>query len=193
MIGFIEGAVRLIRAETLVVDVRGIGMEVFVSNPSSYTQNQNVFLYTYMHIREDVLMLFGFEKEEAYEIFCRLIQVKGIGPKTALKILGSISAADMLAAIEQSDLAALKKLPGIGAKSASQIILDLKGKIVLSKQASFRPDETPQWREAKEALAALGWKAADLAFLDPDFAVSTEDASVLLRKALQVLAKRKGV
>ena len=100
MIAFIQGTVRLIRTETIVVDVQGIGYEIYVSRPETVHLGKDLFLYTYQYVREDAILLFGFEKEEDYEVFMRLINVRGIGPKSALNILSAISGSQMIEAIE---------------------------------------------------------------------------------------------
>ena len=129
MIAFVNGVVRIIRSDRVVLDVHGVGYEVYLANALSQKMGDELFLYTYQHVREDAILLFGFLKEEDYEVFMRLINVKGIGPKTAQTIL-SVCWEKMIEAIENDDIKKLKSLPGIGAKTAGQIVLDLKGKFV---------------------------------------------------------------
>lgn len=192
MIASVEGQIIRIRPESLLINVHGIGFELFVANPGSYQLNSNVFFWTFMQVREEGMTLFGFPDEKAYELFVRLIKIRGIGCKTALNMLGAMDAAHMLEAIEHGDLKALKSLPGIGSKTASQIILDLQGKIVLP--ASEGPVQNtffePAWAETKEALLALGYKPVQLAGLEKEFG-HRNDLSVdeLLRLCLQRFAK----
>ena len=187
MIAFIEGKVRFLEEGSVVVDVHGIGYEVFVYNPQDYQKGSEVFFYTYQHLREDTSMLYGFTQKSELELFKRLIQVKGIGVKTAMSVFGHISSKEMIEAIDTANVARLKKLPGIGAKSASQIILDLQGKVVLEKE-----EINPSWNQAKEALAALGYKPADLEPLQKEVDI-TQPVPEIIRKCLQLLAKRKGM
>ena len=100
MIAFVSGKVKLIRKETIVIDVQGIGYEVYTGNTFQFSLNQEVFLYTYQHVREDAILLFGFIEEQDYDDFMRLINVKGIGPKTALNLLVACPAKEMVEAIE---------------------------------------------------------------------------------------------
>lgn len=194
MIAFVEGNVRLVRKESVVLDVHGIGYEVFVANPMAYPKDSWQFFYTYMAVREDAVILYGFAGEDEYEIFCRLINVKGIGPKTAMKALAVMGGQEMLKAIEEENVAALKKLPGIGAKSAGQIILDLKGKVILSDSAKASQPANPVWKETREALLSLGYKPAALESLEQEMIGNTTDSvDVMLRKCLQYLAARNGV
>ena len=192
MIAFVEGNVRFIRPHSIVIDVHGLGYEVYVSNSYSYMLQDFVFLYTYHHVKEDSQILFGFKTEADYEVFLQLISVKGIGPKTALGMLSACPGQQMIQAIEEGDVKRLKALPGIGAKTASQIILDCKGKFVSFEEEST--SSNPIWKETQAALEALGYKSAQLTSIKKELE-SDQSLSVdaMLRKALILLAKRNGV
>lgn len=193
MIAFVSGKVRILRKETIVIDVHDIGYEVFVGNPNAYSMNENVFLFTYQHIREDASMLFGFKSQEDYDVFMRLINVKGIGPKTALNLLAACPASQMVEAIENDDIKRLKSLPGIGAKTASQIVLDLKGKFV-SLSSQNQVSANPVWQECQEALISLGYKSNQLSGIRKELENRTDlKADQMLRLALSLIAKRNGV
>ena len=193
LIAFLQGIIRLIRTDSIVLDVQGVGYEVYINNPFSQKLGDVLFVYTYQHVREDAILLYGFLKEKDYEVFMRLINVKGIGPRTALNLLGSCSGEQMIQAIEEDDIKRLKALPGIGAKTASQIVLDLKGKFVVESSQSSNLNN-PNWEECKEALLALGYRANQLPAIQKEL-ISQEDLGVdeMLRKALGILAKRNGV
>lgn len=193
LIAFLQGIIRLIRTDSIVLDVQGVGYEVYINNPFSQKLGDELFVYTYQHVREDAILLYGFLKEKDYEVFMRLINVKGIGPRTALNLLGSCSGEQMIQAIEEDDIKRLKALPGIGAKTASQIVLDLKGKFVVESSQSSNLNN-PNWEECKEALLALGYRANQLSAIQKEL-VSQEDLGVdeMLRKVLGILAKRNGV
>lgn len=193
MIAFVSGKVKLIRKETIVIDVQGIGYEVYTGNTFQFSLNQEVFLYTYQHVREDVILLFGFIEEQDYDVFMRLINVKGIGPKTALNLLVACPAKEMVEAIENDDIKRLKALPGIGAKTASQIVLDLKGKFV-SMPSKEDAISNPVWQECQEALIALGYKPVALNAIKKELSARKDlKADEMLRLALSMIAKRNGV
>ena len=193
MIAFVSGKVKLIRKETIVIDVQGIGYEVYTGNTFQFSLNQEVFLYTYQHVREDAILLFGFIEEQDYDVFMRLINVKGIGPKTALNLLVACPAKEMVEAIENDDIKRLKSLPGIGAKTASQIVLDLKGKFV-SMPSKEDAVSNPVWQECKEALIALGYKPVALNAIKKELSARKDlKADEMLRLALSMIAKRNGV
>lgn len=204
MIAFIEGAVRLIRKESIVAaagpdGVSGVGYEIFVSNPQAFQTGQDIFLYTWQQFREDNQLLYGFVSEEEYNLFCSLISVKGIGCKTALNMLGKMPADEMIRAISQEDVAALKKLPGIGARTASQIVLDLRGVLTMipaDEKKDAQPAASLQsaaWKDTREALLSLGYKPAELSGLEKEFERRNDlSTDAMLRLCLQIMAKRKG-
>ncbi|MBP3869504.1 MAG: Holliday junction branch migration protein RuvA [Faecalicoccus sp.] len=194
MIAFVNGIVRLTRKETVVIDVNGVGYEVYMANSDIQTIGDELFLYTYQHVREDAILLYGFVKENDYEVFMRLINVKGIGPKTALNMLGAMSGDEMIEAIENDDVKRLKTLPGIGARTASQIVLDLKGKFVAIETTKEVKVDNPVWKETEEALMALGYRSNQLSAVRKEFSHNKDlNVNDMLRKALAFLAKRNGV
>ena len=193
MIAFVSGIVRLIRTDSVVFDVHGVSYEVFISNALTQKIGDELFLYTYQHVREDAMLLYGFIKQEDYEVFMRLINVKGIGPKTAQTMLAVCPGSKMIQAIEEDDVKLLKSLPGIGAKTASQIVLDLKGKFV-SVETKEETISNPVWKETQEALVALGYKVNQLSGVRKELANKTDlNVNEMLRMALAILAKRNGV
>ena len=192
MIAFVNGIVKIIRNDRVVLDVHGVGYEVYLANPLSQKMNEELFLYTYQHVREDAILLFGFIKEEDYEVFMRLINVKGIGPKTAQTMLSVCSGKEMIEAIENDDIKRLKSLPGIGAKTAGQIVLDLKGKFV-SLETSDSPVSNPVWTQVQDALLSLGYKTNQLTKIKKEFENTELGEDEMLRQALILLAKRNGV
>ena len=192
MIAFVNGIVKIIRNDRVVLDVHGVGYEVYLANALSQKMNEELFLYTYQHVREDAILLFGFIKEEDYEVFMRLINVKGIGPKTAQTMLSVCSGKEMIEAIENDDIKRLKSLPGIGAKTAGQIVLDLKVKFV-SLETSDSPVSNPVWTQVQDALLSLGYKTNQLTKIKKEFENTELGEDEMLRQALILLAKRNGV
>lgn len=192
MIAFVNGVVRIIRSDRVVLDVHGVGYEVYLANALSQKMGDELFLYTYQHVREDAILLFGFLKEEDYEVFMRLINVKGIGPKTAQTMLSVCSGKEMIEAIENDDIKKLKSLPGIGAKTAGQIVLDLKGKFV-SLETSDGATSNPVWGQVQDALLSLGYKTNQLTTIKKELENAELGEDEMLRQALILLAKRNGV
>ncbi len=193
MIAFIKGIVHSYTSDSIIIENNGIGYRVYVANPMAVRLNTEIVIYTYQHVREDAITLFGFTSMEEHDLFLQLISVKGVGPKTALGMLGVCPAQNMIAAIENNDIKTLKGLPGIGAKTASQIVLDLKGKLV-EEITEIEIKENEQLSDAMEALKGLGYKNAELNSIKKELSL-LENASTdqYIRKALGILAKRKGV
>ena len=193
MIAFVRGTIFSLSADSLIVDNHGIGYRIFTPQTHKFRIVSEVTLYTYQQVREDGISLFGFESMEGYEIFLRLISVKGVGAKTALAMLGTCTPERMIEAIENNDVKLLKSLPGIGAKTAQQIVLDLKGKLVEEVQES-KAEENQELNDAMDALRALGYRGGELTALRRELAklepVSTD---AYIRKALGIMAKKSGV
>jgi Holliday junction DNA helicase RuvA len=132
MIGYIKGTIEAIREDSVIIDNHGIGYQVLL--PLTVLSNmrmdgKEVKLYTYMHVREDQIALFGFESANQLHMFELLITVNGIGPKGALGILSTLSVSALMMAIVSQDAKTISKAPGVGAKSAQRVILDLKDKV----------------------------------------------------------------
>lgn len=154
MIYSLRGKVLLIDGDTVVVDVRDVGYQVLVSHTDNYEVGQEVFLYTYNVVREDEQYLVGFSSLDEKQVFLSLIKVKGLGPRTVIGALSATTPNDVKNAIASNNVVYLKKLPGIGAKAASQIILDLKGELTGTK------GDPTVYDEVYEALKELGFKGA---------------------------------
>lgn len=164
MIAFIRGKVAAYGTDWIIVENNGIGWQMSYPHTADLRLNSDVSVYTYMHVTENDVSLFGFESQEEKELFLRLISVKGLGPKTAMNMLAHSGYSTVIMAIEEGNVAALKKMPGIGAKSASQIVLDLKGKLVAApeKASANTPQYPPEIQDALEGLKGLGFKPAEL-------------------------------
>ncbi|WP_085991797.1 Holliday junction branch migration protein RuvA [Oceanobacillus senegalensis] len=199
MIAYIRGILTSIQDESILIDVNGIGYEIVCPNPFVFQESMNkeIKVTTYHHVREDAQILYGFKDEEEKYLFTKLISVSGIGPKGALAVLGSVDINGFVAAIEREDDKFLTSFPGIGKKTARQIILDLKGK--LTHQFSITTDSDNQKEnsvpikeigEAIEALKALGYTEKELKHIQPELQkLSAKDTDEIIRKALSLLMK----
>jgi holliday junction DNA helicase RuvA len=126
---YLRGKIALHQKSSIVIDVNGVGYEVLVSHPEDYPIGSQMLVYTVFYVREDEQFLVGFRTFEEKILFSKLISVKGVGPKTAINALGSSDPEKLTEAINSSNLLYLKGLNGVGPKAASQIILDLRGKL----------------------------------------------------------------
>lgn len=178
MIRYIKGTLEMIEEDAVILDNQGIGYRILVSSAVMDrlpVMGGEMKLYTYLNVREDAMQLFGFGSADDLEIFQMLITVSGIGPKAGLSILGTLSADDIRFAVLADDAAAIAKAPGVGAKTAKKVIVELKDKIaaketvdaVLEKAAgkgAVKEENSGVSKasaEAVEALAALGYSAAE--------------------------------
>ncbi len=169
MIYHLKGIVEIKKESYIIVDVNGIGYKV--SMPENELQsielNKEVKVFTYMRISEDEINLYGFLNGEELAAFELLISVGGIGSKSALKILSNISPSKFALAVISNDVNTLKKLPGIGAKTAQRIILELKDKIKTEEAQEEVPEEKSAAldgviKDAAEALQVLGYARRDI-------------------------------
>ncbi|MEA5026448.1 Holliday junction ATP-dependent DNA helicase RuvA [bioreactor metagenome] len=192
MIAFIIGKVFSYGIDNVILENNGIGYRINFTHPEVLSLHKEIMIYTYQHVREDEISLFGFVSMEEYELFLKLIGVKGLGPKTALNILGVIRSPELIKIIENNDIDALKRLPGIGAKTASQIILDLRGKLV-------RPDDNTvdipdAVNDALSGLRSLGYKSSELQSLTKELLKQPGlSAEEYIKMSLQLLLARKGI
>lgn len=195
MIAFVKGKVASYGADWVVVDCHDIGYQMAYPHPENLHLNDEVFIYTYLHITENDMSLFGFESQDEKALFLKLISVKGLGPKTVMGMLSKCGYQSIVSAIESGDVTLLKKMPGIGAKSASQIVLDLKGKLVAVPTSSPKQDTVSypaEIREALEGLKNLGYKQGELSavanMMSENPGLTTEK---YLKLGLQFLVKQK--
>lgn len=206
MIDYLKGTIAHIEHDYIVIEVNGIGYQVFCPQPVSFVSNldQSVQLFIHDHVREDAHLLYGFASREEQSFFRLLLDVSGIGPKVALGVLSGGSPTTAITAIMQEDLAYLTHLPGIGKKTAQRIILDLKDKLVswsatsgslpqfknLGSQESV--STSSHWLDAKEALITWGYTEVELQKVWgqlKDKVQEHEAADLLIKKALQLLSK----
>jgi len=172
-------------AEGLLLDVGGVGYLVAATTGALRKADgaAEVTVDTYLHVREDVLQLYGFADASERELFVQLLSVNGVGPKVALAILSSATASDLRRAIAREDAARFQAIPGIGKKTAERIVLELKEKLGSVVEAV---PLTGGDLLARDALVELGWTVSDaeraLARVDQDLPVE-EQVRLVLREA----------
>lgn len=169
MIGFVEGIIEYIDVDKIVVNNNGVGYNIFMPASQIDTLNvdETVRVFTYLNVREDAMQLFGFLTRDDLEVFKLLITVNGIGPKGGLAVLSTITTDDLRVAVISEDAKAISKAPGIGAKTAQKVIIELKDKLNLEdvlepkSDANFQVNDNNSMSEAVMALVALGYSQAD--------------------------------
>lgn len=198
MYEYLTGLVTVVAPQYIVVDVNGIGYKLLVANPYRYQEDRTkkVQVYVYQAVREDNISLFGFTDQNEKKLFMQLINVSGIGPKSALAILANPDHQGLVDAITNNNVNYLTKFPGIGKKTASQIVLDLRDKLTNESSSSLfattqlTVDATVnrELKDALEALAALGYKERDIKKVQKTLMKEEQMATdEYLRQALRLL------
>ena len=204
MIAMLQGTIiEKGEGEVVLLTDGGVGYQLMCSMntlsavPGAGTQYK---LYTHLAVREDAMELYGFEKREEREMFRRLVSVSGIGPRTALFVLGSMPLSDLRLAILTGDLAALSRAPGIGKKTAQRITLELKDRLAQDALTSgigaediglADIDQLPQdaLGEAMQALKSLGYSPQEAAVALKSVKGNAETADEMIRLALRNMAQ----
>ena len=173
MYEYLRGVKTEVTPYYIVVDVNGVGYQVYVANPFKYEEDEHVEqkVFVYQAVRDNDISLYGFKNSSEKQLFLKLLDVSGIGPKSALAILANDDNRGLINAINSDDDGYLTKFPGIGKKTAKQIILDLKGKLsdvdsdMLTGQDNLDLDlnaSSPYLKESLEALRALGYTKTEV-------------------------------
>ena len=198
MIHYLKGKLEEVMTDSIIIDIQGIGYQLLV--PSSILSElppigNDLKVYTYLHVREDAMVLFGFPTKEDQQLFKLLITVNGIGPKGAMGILSALNGYQLKIAVAMNDVNAICKAPGIGKKTAQKLILDLKDKIAIdisdtdfiagNDTASFVAEGTMSM-EAIEALVALGYNSTEASKAVKNCGPSTS-VETLIKEALKHL------
>ncbi|WP_367121822.1 Holliday junction branch migration protein RuvA [Staphylococcus capitis] len=193
MYAYVKGTLTQLFPTHVVVETSGIGYEIQTPNSYRFQKylNQDVQIFTSLIVREDAQLLYGFISEEEKDVFHSLIKVTGIGPKSALAILAASSPNEVKRAIENENDAYLTQFPGIGKKTARQIVLDLKGKVTITEEDSeslLQVDvnnnvQSQVVKEAMLALETLGYSKRELSKVEKVLnkqSVSSVDEAVKL-------------
>lgn len=168
MYEYIQGKVTFVSPKYIVLETNGVGYQIQVGQPFQYQEAQTALVYVYLVVREDTQVIYGFRDLAEKQLFLRLLSVTGIGPKSALAIIAAQDPTGLIQAIEQNDVKYLTRFPGVGKKTAQQMILDLQGKLIAAaEEADTAAPETAGTQqalgEALEALKALGYSAREVA------------------------------
>lgn len=200
MIDFVRGPLVYKQAHAVIVEVQGIGYQIFVPAKYSFVEGEEILLYTHFVVREDAHALYGFLTMEERDLFRLLLDVSGIGPKAGMAMLSNGDPQQLITAVKLENIKYLTKMPGIGKKTAQRLILDLKDKLKkfdlapsTQGQAEAQPSTSDE-QEVIEALIGLGYaeeearRAVSIAMQTQEETLSTEE---LIRLSLQASMKVK--
>lgn len=202
MIAYLKGIVADVSQSRLVLDVNNVGYQIFISPREAAAmpgRGEEVRVYTYLNVKEDAMQLFGFLSEDDLEMYRLLLNVNGIGPKAALGILSVLTADELRFAVLADDAKAISKAPGVGAKTAQKLILELKDKLSLEDTFEKKMEHTAVLSgrngmsdaktEAVEALVALGYSGSDALKAVRSLDVGEDaDTEEILKLALKQMA-----
>lgn len=198
MYAYIKGTLEEKSTDSIVVETAGIGYKIYVSEHTMAKLGEigeKVKIYTHYHVREDNISLYGFMSNEELKMFELLLQVSGIGAKTAIAMLSNITPSKFALAIISNDLKTLTKIPGIGNKSAQRMVLELKDK--LKTQTAIEDDEeeaipndnSESINEAGQALQILGYNKSEISKVFDKFDTHNLSTEELIKEALKRLAR----
>ncbi|RHW52499.1 Holliday junction branch migration protein RuvA [Lactobacillus bombicola] len=194
MYEYLLGIVVAIKPDYLVVDVNNIGYKIYSPAPFAYHEGQKTRVFVEQVVRDTGVTLYGFQSEEDRGLFLKLLSVSGIGPKSALAIMAAEDSDSLAAAIEQGEVKYLTRFPGVGKKTASQIVLDLKGKLgdyVQRIDQTADQDISPELNDALLALLALGYTKKEVDKITPKLIAENETtADQYIKKGLAFLLKK---
>lgn len=194
MISYIIGEVHLIEKDYIVVENGGLGYKVFISELSieEFHLHDEVLIYTEMIVRDDDISLYGFHSKEDKEMFLELTSVNGIGPKNGMRILSALTIDEIKYAVHHDDIKLLTKAPGVGKKTASRIILELKDRLdhLYDMETEIpQSNKNEDYEFAIEALVSLGYMKQEvervLSTLSSD--VTVEE---MVKQAMRTLDER---
>ena len=194
MIAYIKGSLEEKNTDFVVIDVNGMGYKVYMPK-TSINELENlgniIKVHTFLKVREDDVSIYGFKTKEELNMFELLISVGGIGAKIAVSILSEIKPSKFALAVITNDVNLLKKLPGIGPKTAQRIILELKDKIKTEEAMEENADEKvfneEDYEELIQALQVLGFKRFEINTILPK--ITSESLEDKIKEALQYLSR----
>ncbi len=199
MIAYLSGKLLEKNANSVIVDVGGVGYDVAIPLSTFYELGEvgsDVQLRIYTHVREDAIQLFGFKTDRERQLYLRLISVQGVGAKSGITMLSGMSADEMINAIRSNNLAKLTSIPGVGRKTAERVCIELRDKVTELEHGTSPVDSKPlpadeMFEDALSALTNLGYQRALAEKALKQAADEGTEATVqkLLRRALQILAK----
>ncbi len=189
MIGWLQGRVVSVHSSgSLVLNVNGVGYEVHLASGGTVGRGDDIELFIHTVVRADAIVLYGFESLDDREFFSTLLVTPGVGPSTALAALRTMPTEELRVAIENGDVKKVAQIPGIGNKTASRIVLELKGKLVVVAPTETA-NSTPRASDIEEALRSLGYVPSEIRDALEGVTLP-DDESAALRTALQRLGRR---
>jgi Holliday junction DNA helicase RuvA len=196
VLSFLQGTLQECSPQHVIVEAMGLGFYIHI--PASFyfqmpPPGNPVTIHTFLQIRDDKLILYGFRSNDERNFFKMLLNVSGIGPKIALALLGHLSLAEVASAIAQEDMSTLTSIPGIGPKTARRLIYELKEKLAGWQLEAVSGTEgiiTDHWQDVQQALTALGYSSQEINRAKKNLRIEEHlNVEELFKKVLFFLAK----
>lgn len=196
MIGRLKGKIIFREQKRLILDVNGVGYALYVSldtfkKISRQAESQEIIFWTHLHVREDALQLYGFLEKAEVEFFEMLIAISGVGPKSAIGILGIAPPDTLKRAIASGDTSYLSKVSGIGRKTAEKIVLELRDKLGGAAGAGPADAARKGEEDALDALQSLGYSLREARDVLKEIPPETEGAEARIKAALKLLSNSR--
>lgn len=198
MYAYIKGTLEEKAKDCVVIETAGIGYKIYVSENTMNKLGElgeKVKIYTHYHVREDNISLYGFNSNEELKMFELLLQVSGVGAKTAIAMLSNITPSKFALAIISNDLKTLTQIPGIGNKSAQRMVLELKDKLKTEKSIEnvetqeLETDNSEAVNEAMQALQILGYNKNEISKVFEKIEITKLSTEEIIKNALKMLAR----
>jgi len=190
MLDYIYGKLVKKDSQSITLDLRGIGFKINCSNTSFYKENEDYKIYVYLYKRDDVLALYGFNSIKQKELFLKLIEINGIGPKIASSIISLGTVDETINAINSDDVTYLKRASNVNNKVAQTIILELKNKLISEDKAIYKTSEI---EDARSALLSLSFKAKEIDPLINEAKDTYKTSKELVSYVLKCIGNSRGI
>jgi holliday junction DNA helicase RuvA len=189
MIGSLRGKVILKDGNHIIIEVGGVGYRVLVSSKALPKLTDEAFVYTYTHVKEDALELFGFTEISDLKLFENLISVSGVGPKTAMSVFSYLTREEVVSAVLKGDISAFEGIPRLGKKNAQKIIIELKSKLGDASILDLSEAGNSENEEAMSALRTFGFSSKEIADALKNIGDEAKTAEEKIKLALKYLGK----
>ncbi len=192
MISYLSGTIKSKSHKSIILDVNGIGYEIFITEPllEKVKQGEQRELFTHLYIRENAMELYGFEKSNEKDFFELLISISGVGPKSALQVLSIAKLSEIKKAILRDDPSLLRKVSGIGQKTAERIVVELKNKLkdlpLIGEKINLSSAEDGVF----DALQNLGYSTQEIRTVLRQIPAEIENENEIVKQALKLLGKK---
>lgn len=192
MISYLKGSIILKREKYIIINTGTIGYQIFLTTQvlENIKEKQDISLYTHTHVKEDLLELYGFLSADEMEFFKQLIDISGVGPRSALAVMSEASLEEIKKAVVHGDATILQRVTGIGKKTSERIIVELKEKVRFTSEFDATALANVGDQQVFDALLSLGYKEKELRPILTQLSPEITDLGERIREALKILSTK---